>query len=130
MITNVVTVEPRGTQDHPRFLLKKDGLYWDGKGWNQESDASVYHDQEQASQDAQFLQRGVFKESRALAIYTAPVKIVIRSKTPVGRQEAIEWLKKAISLQLNVGDNGVGPVSDSVAEIVIDWNGLRNAAEG
>jgi accessory colonization factor AcfC len=125
-VRRIVIVLPSGPSEHPRSVVGDSaGRFWSGHSWEEDhSKARLFYSGNEAASVALQLQREEFQDAQVFAFYTVPIKLLVRSSSPVEQEQVLEWARRAIETQVHVG-HGVGPRSDVLVEVMTDWNEFR-----
>ena len=126
----ILSVIPKGTPAHPRYVLSDQRhQVWTGSGWSPDQNAGLLFVSEREL--GQVVRDIVLEQcsDKPAFVFTAPVKIEVRSDEPPDLVELKLWLMRAARLYLNNYECGNGPVSESVVLLSIDWLNLTKTVE-
>jgi len=125
----IISVVPKGTPDHPRYLISDQRhQVWDGTDWNDDENAGLLF---ACEREVGQVVRDLLLEQccdKPSFVFTAPVKIEVRSNEPPDLVDLKLWLMRAVRLYTD-SRLGNGPSNGSVVLISINWLDLTKTEE-
>ena len=115
----VITLIPKGTPNHPRFVIGNQVQVWTGNQWSLEEDEGLLYGSESDARDA-CLGMAEFDGKPAYR-FTCPLQIEIRSDTPPDIDALKVWLSRNARLYVNDAPNAIGVEHDSLAVVKLDF---------
>ena len=119
----------RGTPEYPRYLIEnKDGEFWDGEKFvSDETDGLLYHHFSPASLVARQLMLESTEATNTYS-YVVPLQITVKANEEPDVRSVINWLYKAMTIDMDYDLCGRGPVEDSVGTTIIEWEQLKKVS--
>jgi len=121
----VLSLIPKGSPDHPRFILANQHQeFWTGDDWSRnENDGLLLANMRDVARVTTELLTETTKGKRSFK-FVAPVEVEIRGDSPPDLTALMVWLMKSARLFV---DYKVPGLSDSTAILSIDWTELRDS---
>jgi hypothetical protein len=124
MSERILTLQPEGTSDRPRFSIMDDqGRHLDERNgvWGDRKNATLYSNPADGCRKIQNILLESFGNLPSRRFVT-PLYIDLHSDNPVTETEVKDWLYQVVRIATDCDRHGLGPVADSLGLINVDWS--------
>ena len=121
----LLCLEPRGSEQFPRFAIRNQDKFWDGEAWSDDEKAALYADPIEAAMQCQELLVQCYNHAKHTKNFVIPLEVTVHTDSELEPHEIRAWLQKAITVNCSYLKNGNGPTDDTLVLVNVGWGRFK-----
>lgn len=120
-----------GPSTHPRYVIRNNesqGIekFWTGKKWSSKvSDALLYYCPDSLKEALDWLTKRKLSKMYPKRRFVMPLEITVFGHPSIQSEQIIDFIKNALTLQMDYNNQGSGPTEDSVVMVRLSLDHIK-----